>query len=149
MILSKPTALALILGVSLLAGAPALAGDTCRWSNDGDCDDPSVYGAVSGLCAPGTDTSDCAAYAPPAEIGNICLFAHDGECDDPTVQGHTTTACAPGTDNADCGIVAVEPMEPPDNPPFSDACPSGTVLVNGSCVDENLAIEEEEAPANK
>jgi len=65
------------------------------------------------------------------------------------VQGHTTSACAPGTDNADCGIVAVEPMEPSDGPPFSDACPSGTVLVNGSCVDENLVIEEEEAPANK
>lgn len=106
MALSNPNALALLLALGLMAGAPALADDTCRWANDGECDDPGVHGAVSGLCAPGTDT-------------------------------------------ADCGMAAVEPTEPPDAPPFSDACPSGTVLMNGSCVDENLAIEEEEPPANK
>ncbi|AHM04005.1 peptidase S1 and S6, chymotrypsin/Hap [Roseibacterium elongatum DSM 19469] len=135
--------LALALAVTL--ATPAAANDTCRWANDGDCDDPSIYGAVSGLCDPGTDTSDCTGYVPPLDISDICLFANDGECDDPSVAGHVTTSCAPGTDNTDCGIVSLEPMEPMDDEPLGDACPPGTIVVDGRCIDEDLMIEEEPA----
>ncbi|MBY6202077.1 hypothetical protein KUV65_11935 [Maritalea mobilis] len=131
------------LFLAFICTAPAVANDLCQWANDGDCDDPSVYGAVSGLCAPGTDSSDCANYTAPENIDNICLFANDGECDDPTVEGHVTSACAPGTDSYDCATIAMEPLEPMEEDPLSDACPPGTIIVDGSCVDEDLLIEED------
>lgn len=36
--------------------------DSCDFANDGECDEPD-------LCAPGTDTSDCAGAAPPPDNG--------------------------------------------------------------------------------
>lgn len=82
--------------------APAAPGaNSCRYANDGECDDPSVPGHLTSACAPGTDANDCAGLG--ADPGNSCRWARDGECDDPSVPGHVTTACAPGTDNADCG----------------------------------------------
>jgi len=82
------------------ASQPA-GNNSCRWANDGECDDPTVPGHLTTACAPGTDAADCARVQ--ASPGNTCRWAYDGECDDPTVPGHLTTACAPGTDNADCG----------------------------------------------
>jgi len=36
--------------------------DSCRWAFDGECDEPGIG---TGVCAPGTDTTDCQAAAPP------------------------------------------------------------------------------------
>jgi len=35
----------------------SLGDNTCRWSNDGECDDPSLGG--TGACTQGTDATDC------------------------------------------------------------------------------------------
>ena len=76
--------------------------DSCRWANDGECDDPTVPGHVS-ACAPGTDRTDCSQAGPGVQSGdNSCRWARDGDCDDPTVRGAVTGLCAPGTDTADC-----------------------------------------------
>ncbi|MEZ5751889.1 MAG: hypothetical protein R3D60_07975 [Paracoccaceae bacterium] len=88
------------IGFLAMAGA-ALADDSCRWANDGECDDPTVPWAITAACPPGTDSTDC---RQPAQAGpNSCRWANDGECDDPTVPGHITSACLPGTDANDCG----------------------------------------------
>ncbi len=85
---------------------PRAAGcDSCEYAGDGECDDGSP-GAVTSLCAPGTDCADCASApereAPPAAGGcDSCEYAHDGECDDGS-PGAVTNACAPGTDCSDC-----------------------------------------------
>ncbi|MCI4644874.1 MAG: hypothetical protein MRY64_08845, partial [Hyphomonadaceae bacterium] len=63
--------------------------NSCRWANDGECDEPD-------LCARGTDTNDCTRATPVSGDGaNSCRFANDGECDEPDM-------CAAGTDTADC-----------------------------------------------
>jgi hypothetical protein len=33
--------------------------DSCRFSHDRECDDPTYLGHVSSACKPGTDVSDC------------------------------------------------------------------------------------------
>lgn len=72
--------------------------DSCRWANDGECDDPR-YG--TGACQQGTDYSDCWRIVTGAE-DNSCRWANDGECDEP---GFGTGACTQGTDLGDCGDV--------------------------------------------
>ncbi len=72
--------------------------DTCRWANDGECDDP---GLGTGACERGTDYSDCWRLAEGVE-DNSCIWANDGECDEP---GFGTGACTQATDLADCGTV--------------------------------------------
>ncbi|GAB4268008.1 MAG: hypothetical protein Kow0013_18460 [Pararhodobacter sp.] len=94
------TGVALMLAPGFVG--PVRADDSCRWANDGECDDPTVPGAVTGVCAPGTDSTDCANVRAGSAGPNSCRFANDGECDDPTVPGHVTAACAPGTDQNDC-----------------------------------------------
>jgi len=79
----------------------------------------------------------------PAVANDLCQRANDGECDDPTVDGHITSACAPGTDSHDCAPIAMEPPESMEEDRLSDACPPGTIIVDGSCVDEDLLIEED------
>ena len=73
--------------------------DSCKYANDGVCDDDDP-----GLCAPGTDATDCAsrrgekvaeAQAADNQPDDSCQHANDGECDDPGL-------CAPGTDATDC-----------------------------------------------
>ena len=73
--------------------------DSCKYANDGVCDDDDP-----GLCAPGTDATDCAsrrgekvaeAQAADNQPDDSCQHANDGECDNPGL-------CAPGTDATDC-----------------------------------------------
>lgn len=98
--------------------APALAQDnSCRWANDGECDETRYSG--TGACPTGTDTNDCRAEAQawqrlwsavPADIrtrlgDDSCRWAHDLECDDARFGG--TGACADGTDASDCRALAI------------------------------------------
>ncbi|MCC6982804.1 MAG: trypsin-like serine protease [Bauldia sp.] len=73
--------------------------DTCRWANDGECDDPGIG---TGACQQGTDYSDCWRIATGRE-DNSCEWANDGECDEPQF-GYSV--CTQGTDRNDCGAVA-------------------------------------------
>ena len=68
--------------------------DTCRWANDGECDDPGIG---TGACTQGTDYSDCWRIAEGVE-DNSCRWANDNECDEP---GFGTGACTQATDLAD------------------------------------------------
>ncbi len=72
--------------------------DTCRWANDGECDDPSIG---TGACDRGTDYSDCWRIAEAVE-DDSCQWANDGECDEP---GFGTGACTQATDLSDCGNI--------------------------------------------
>tara|TARA_R110000868_G_scaffold331140_2_gene592125 strand:+ start:6811 stop:8103 length:1293 start_codon:yes stop_codon:yes gene_type:complete len=72
--------------------------DTCRWANDGECDDP---GLGTGACEQGTDYSDCWRVAQGIE-DDSCQWARDGECDEP---GFGTGACTQATDLTDCGAI--------------------------------------------
>lgn len=87
----------------ILAGAAATGtytgNDTCRWANDGECDDPGIG---TGACAQGTDYSDCWRIATQRE-DDSCQWANDGECDEPHLG---TGACTQGTDRTDCGAIA-------------------------------------------
>ncbi|MEL6960962.1 MAG: trypsin-like serine protease, partial [Pseudomonadota bacterium] len=76
-----------------------LGDDSCRYSNDGECDD-STFGGTE-FCAAGTDATDCRALAMGGD--NSCQWANDGECDEP---GIGTDNCASGTDVTDCAAVA-------------------------------------------
>lgn len=76
-----------------------LGDDSCRWANDGECDDPQFPG--SGACKPGTDRTDCRALAIGGD--DSCRWAHDNVCDEPTIG---TGACTVATDVTDCASVA-------------------------------------------
>ncbi len=90
--------------------------DSCRWANDGECDDP---GLGTGACRQGTDYSDCWRLATNSE-DDSCQWARDGECDEPHFG---TGACAQGTDRSDCGEVAFLRFQ-------NDTCASA---LNGTC----------------
>ncbi len=64
--------------------------NTCRYANDGECDDEETG---TGACLPNTDTSDC-------ERQHSCAYAHDGECDEPG--WGAGGRCESGTDSDDC-----------------------------------------------
>ena len=72
--------------------------DSCRWANDGECDDPRIG---TGACRAGTDYSDCWRIAQGVE-DDSCRWANDGECDEP---GFGTGVCTQATDHADCGDI--------------------------------------------
>ena len=76
-------------------GAQYRGDDTCRWANDGECDDPGIG---TGACQEFTDYSDCWRVATGVE-DNSCQWANDGECDEP---GFGTGACTQATDLNDC-----------------------------------------------
>jgi serine/threonine-protein kinase len=82
--------------------------NTCRFANDGECDDGRP-GANTSLCARDTDCNDCRSVVAPGQVpvgtcGNSCRFASDGECDDGRPGAHTR-ACPLGTDCTDCGPI--------------------------------------------
>ncbi len=81
-----------------VAGASYHGDDSCRWANDGECDDPRIG---TGACQAGTDYSDCWRIAQGVE-DDTCQWANDGECDEPHFG---TGACTQATDHADCGDV--------------------------------------------
>jgi hypothetical protein len=67
--------------------------NTCRYANDGECDEPD---RGTGACLAGSDTEDC-------DGENSCQFAHDGECDEPgPAYWNRTGRCDSGTDSDDC-----------------------------------------------
>lgn len=87
------------------ASIDLLGDNTCRWNNDGECDDPNFNG--TGACDPGTDATDCLSSVSisadanlPVTGNNSCLFANDGECDETRYGGNGF--CEPGTDTNDC-----------------------------------------------
>ncbi|SLN55370.1 trypsin-like serine peptidase [Pseudooctadecabacter jejudonensis] len=88
-----------------------LGDNTCRWSNDGECDDAAFGG--SGLCDAGTDAMDClinvqtTADLPPMDEADSCVFANDGACDEARYGGQGF--CADGTDTTDCGAPTAAP----------------------------------------
>lgn len=45
--------------LSSLPGAAPACADTCEYALDGECDDVTAPGAITNLCGPGTDCSDC------------------------------------------------------------------------------------------
>jgi protease YdgD len=96
-------------------GKPGRGGDSCRWANDLQCDEPGIG---TGACSRGTDASDCRALAAGGD--DSCRWARDGECDEP---GIGTGNCADGTDLRDCR--ALYPRRNRDN-----ACPTA---FDGTC----------------
>lgn len=103
--------------LSLSPGAALAQANTCRWANDGECDEPRYGG--TGACENGTDANDCRAEAAAAERlfalvppelrarlgGDSCRWAFDRECDDAQFGG--TGACQSGTDATDCRALAI------------------------------------------
>lgn len=69
--------------------------DSCTYASDGVCD------VIDGVCAPGTDCSDC---GDEALCNNECPYADDGICDEDSL------LCGAGTDCSDCG----PPADPSD-----------------------------------
>jgi V8-like Glu-specific endopeptidase len=86
-----------------------LGNNTCRWNNDGECDDVEFGG--TGACGSGTDATDCLQMVETtAAIGgdNSCPFANDNECDE--IQYGGQGFCDAGTDTNDCSAnVAATP----------------------------------------
>jgi len=101
--------------------ADAANANSCKYANDGECDDGSQGGTQ--YCAIGTDTNDCAAAAAAAagctaagcvETGGVsddsCRYAFDHECDDGSQGG--TQYCATGTDATDCAETLAAAAQP-------------------------------------
>ena len=95
------------LGVDTTAIAN-LGDNTCRWSNDGECDDISLGG--TGACSQGTDATDClimvqdTATPTPTGGNDTCEYANDNECDEARYGGGGY--CDDGTDTSDCRQLA-------------------------------------------
>jgi hypothetical protein len=68
--------------------------NTCIDAFDGFCDEPEG----TGICADGTDTSDCCTTQCVGD--DTCIDAFDGFCDEPEGTG----ICADATDTFDCCI---------------------------------------------
>jgi protease YdgD len=112
-----------MVGLQAPAKSPASdrGNDSCRWANDGVCDEP---GTGTGECRIGTDYSDCWRIAGGIE-DNSCRWANDGECDEP---GYGTGACTQATDRDDCGDIGFLRFQ-------TDACPAA---FNGVCNEPGL-----------
>jgi hypothetical protein len=88
-----------VCGVS--AGSSSGGSDTCRYANDGMCDDGSNGGTA--YCTAGTDATDCGGGSSTCTANDSCRYAFDGECDDVTWgDGSHSGACAHNTDATDC-----------------------------------------------
>ncbi len=85
-----------LLLLSVCGCQPSTGADSCQYANDGECDDGRL-GALTSVCDPGTDETDCANVDP-----TVCLTTDDGYCDDGR-PGAESSKCAAGTDEADCG----------------------------------------------
>ena len=67
--------------------------DCCRYSRDGECDEPPPKG--TNYCPVATDTADCSLQSCATENDSVCDVVENG--------GTATDGCPPGTDLADCG----------------------------------------------
>ena len=77
--------------------------NTCQFADDGECDDGRA-GAISAVCAAGSDCNDCdggggGGLPACSTANNGCQFADDNECDESDGGG----ACPDGSDSNDCG----------------------------------------------
>ena len=85
-----------------------LGNNTCRWNNDGECDDLRYGG--TGACDIGTDATDCllevqsTTALPTGNGDNSCDYANDAECDEARYGGGGY--CVDGTDTNDCRLLA-------------------------------------------
>lgn len=79
--------------------AARLGDDSCRYANDGECDDAALGGTE--FCDARTDATDCRALALGGD--DSCEYANDNECDEPSIGGGF---CTTGTDTSDCAPVA-------------------------------------------
>ncbi|HJL12363.1 MAG TPA: hypothetical protein RMH85_28040, partial [Polyangiaceae bacterium LLY-WYZ-15_(1-7)] len=73
-------------------GGGAQCTNTCRYANDGECDDGRP-GSHTSLCSYGSDCNDCGVGGAPMTGGacmNTCRYANDGECDDGRPGSHTS-----------------------------------------------------------
>ncbi len=121
-----------------------LGNNSCRWSNDNECDDPEFGG--SGACEAGTDASDCltqvdtsAAVMPPAGGGDSCEFANDGECDEARFGGGDY--CAAGTDSTDCRQLAAGLDDDSCEWANDGACDEMRYGGGGQCIDGSDATD--------
>lgn len=122
-----------------------LGNNTCRWSNDGECDDPDIGG--SGACNPGTDATDCiqnfdtsAELAPALGGGNdSCEYANDAECDEAQYGGGGY--CDAGTDTTDCRILAAGVDDDSCEWANDGACDELRYGGGGQCVDGSDATD--------
>ena len=97
------------------ASIAALGDNSCRWNNDGECDDVNQGG--SGACDSGTDAMDClmqtdvsagVGASVAASLGDdSCTWANDGECDETQFGGGGQ--CEAGTDATDCSMFGTSP----------------------------------------
>ncbi len=104
--MSPPNRSALIFGalaafvLALGACLPTRDSDSCRWAEDGSCDERTPARPF-GLCEPGTDTTDCFGSSDQV-CSDSCTYAGDGTCDDGGT-GSEFSVCDYGTDCSDCG----------------------------------------------
>lgn len=83
-----------------IAGALRGGDDSCRWASDRACDEPGIG---TGVCADGTDTTDCAPVAWLRHRDNSCITAFDGVCNEPSsAEFQGDGRCEALTDTADC-----------------------------------------------
>ncbi len=120
----------------------ALGNNSCRWSNDGECDDANFGG--TGLCDTGTDASDCleAQTQPAAQTGgagNTCEYANDGECDEAQYGGGGF--CDAGTDSADCRQLAANLDDDSCEWANDGACDEPRYGGGGACIDGSDATD--------
>lgn len=70
--------------------------NSCRWANDGECDEP---GFGTGACTQATDLNDCGDIIHLRFRNDSCETAFDGVCNEPEIGDGT---CEARTDRADC-----------------------------------------------
>ncbi|MBI4716834.1 MAG: matrixin family metalloprotease [Planctomycetes bacterium] len=106
--------------------------DSCEYALDGECDDGRP-GAVTDLCFPGTDCSDCEDLTGGVDCEDSCEWSFDGECDDGR-EGAVTDLCFPGTDCTDCEGTD-DGTDDGTFPACEDTC---ELALNGSCDDSTF-----------
>lgn len=120
-----------------------LGDNSCRWSNDGECDDVNLGG--TGACDVGTDASDClieidsTAAAPSSTAGDTCEYANDAECDEARYGGGGY--CDAGTDATDCRLLAAGIDDDSCDWANDGACDEVRYGGGGQCVDGSDATD--------
>lgn len=121
-----------------------LGNNTCRWSNDNECDD-ITYGGT-GACEIGTDATDCLASVstsagtdPVLGGDNSCEYANDSECDEARYGGGGY--CDDGTDTSDCRQLAAGLDDDSCDWANDGACDELRYGGGGQCVDGSDATD--------
>jgi protease YdgD len=121
-----------------------LGNNACRWSNDGECDDPNFGG--TGACDAGTDATDCLANVERTTAGDVtgggndsCDYANDTECDEARYGGGGY--CTNGTDTTDCRLLAAGVDDDSCEWANDGACDELRYGGGGQCVDGSDATD--------